>query len=288
MEMGLGWVKKCWETWGNWGSTAGNRSPKYPKCCRKCSPPQPVPQSPTWLRICKALIVFFVYFPLMFWLALQGNGRAKPLQWELWVPARFPYGIFGSRRCWRAAGGGEVLHPNAIPSAGDGSWATLCSPTSIPPPFQPTAHKPHTASGPCSAAPDPTHRAPIPAAPIPHPPLRYGHTSETPTQSSVQVGRMREHRICYPDEKNNNNKVKNNPISHPLSHITHIPVAQLQQEHTVTPLPPLSPPQKREFLYIYIFTIIPSRSPFPFGLKPHYMARARKSASHTQRRSMGF
>lgn len=131
-------------------------------------------------------------------------------------------------------------------------------------------------------------RPPIPAAPIPHPPLRYGHTSETPTQTSVQVGRMREHRICYPEEKNNNNKVKNNPISHPLSHITHIPVAQLQQEHTVTPLPPLSPPQKREFLYIYVFTIIPSRSPFPFGLKPHYMARARKSASHTQRRSMGF
>lgn len=181
-----------------------------------------------------------------------------------------------------------MLHPNTIPSSGDGSRATLCSPTSIPPPFQPTAHKPHTASGPCSAAPDPTHRAPIPAAPIPHPPLRYGHTSETPTQTSVQVGRMREHRICYPEEKNNNNEVKNNPISHPLSHITHIPVAQLQQEHTVTPLPPLSPPQKREFLYIYVFTIIPSRSPFPFGLKPHYMARARKSASHTQRRSMGF
>lgn len=114
MEMGLGWVKKCWETWGNWGSTVGNRSPKYPKCCRKCSPPQPVPQSPTWLRICKALIVFFVHFPLMFWLALQGNGRAKPLQWELWVPARFPYGIFWIQAllesCWWRRGAAPKCH----------------------------------------------------------------------------------------------------------------------------------------------------------------------------------
>lgn len=82
-----------------WGTAPLNT----PKRCRKCSPSRPVPQSPTYqgsAKLSLALWGFLFHLPLIFWLALQGSGCAEPQGWELQVPARFPYGIFGSRhRC---------------------------------------------------------------------------------------------------------------------------------------------------------------------------------------------